>query len=44
MSYAVSTKPKTKKIKAADEEDENAANPLLSVNVKRQTKVIEQKL
>ena len=34
MSYAVASKPKARKVKAEDD-DENASNPLLSVNVKR---------
>jgi hypothetical protein len=34
MSYAVATKPKARKVKAEDD-DENASNPLLAVNVKR---------
>jgi hypothetical protein len=43
MSYAVAQKPKARKVKTEDDE-ENAANPLLQVNIKRQTKVIETKL
>lgn len=38
MSYSVAAK---KKKPAVDTNDENAANPLLGVNVKRQTKTIE---
>ena len=44
MSYAVASKPKARKVKSQEEDDENAANPLLSVNVKRSTKEIETKL